>query len=327
MITQLTAYQKEQIKVYREKYIKIGLNTDRIDEKQCMNDINDLYVHILDRKKPEKIFICKSPYQAWKRICYYVHEFGENEQKSVKNLKAEDLDVNIDEEKYMINFVYPYLQGSMDVNVFGYYDYIKEVLGLDFPKKYEIFKKTMNYGYIFPLQKVCFVSEKPVEINMIDRVLHADYKPAVKFEDGFSLWRLNGITVPEWIVMTKPENMDIEKIMKIKNVEVRREAIRKLGTTLLLDKLKYTVIDKKSLYVDDNNKVYAEKKGREIKYELIEAELEIESNTNRKVRLLKMENPSIKDVSHYEFVKSECETVLDCFAFRNGTEVIPFNLS
>ena len=67
------------------------------------------------------------------------------------------------------------------------------------------------------------------------------------------------------IVMTKPEDMDVKKILKIKNVEVRKEAIKKLGTTLLMEKLNYTVLDKKSLFVDDNNKVHTEKNGREIR--------------------------------------------------------------
>src|SRR4030042_1763082 len=70
-IIELTIEQRFKLKEYREKYIKIGLNTDRIDKKKCTEDINLFYEKILKRKKPRKVVICKSPKQAWRLLCYY----------------------------------------------------------------------------------------------------------------------------------------------------------------------------------------------------------------------------------------------------------------
>jgi hypothetical protein len=126
--------------------------------------------------------------------------------------------------------------------------------------------------------------------------------------------------------MTKPENMDVKKIMAIKNVEVRREAIRKIGNTLLFEKLDYKILDEKEIYVDNSTrKVYLQKnKNRsKIYYALIEADLGLE----KKAKLLKMRNPSLKDVWHYEFVKPECKTVMDAIEFRNGSIELPIYLS
>ena len=62
MITELTEEQKRQKAQYVKKYIDIGLNTDRIDQSNIQQTIDDFYVKILKRKTvPYKIF--KSPYK------------------------------------------------------------------------------------------------------------------------------------------------------------------------------------------------------------------------------------------------------------------------
>ena len=71
MIEQLTPRQKLKLGEYKDKYIQIGLNTDRINRKEAEQDINDLYTKILKRKKPKKIFFCKSLYQLWHMLCLY----------------------------------------------------------------------------------------------------------------------------------------------------------------------------------------------------------------------------------------------------------------
>lgn len=126
--------------------------------------------------------------------------------------------------------------------------------------------------------------------------------------------------------MTKPENMDAKKLFKIKNVEVRREAIRKMGTTLLMEQLPHKILDKATIYVEDKTrKVFLQsgKDRRKIEYFLIEADLGLPE----KVKMLKMRNPSLKDVWHYEFVTNDCNRVVEALKFRNGTEEVPIYLS
>lgn len=54
MIAKLTEDQKKDLKVFRDKYIQIGLNTDRINREEAKQTIEDLYVKILKRGKPRK---------------------------------------------------------------------------------------------------------------------------------------------------------------------------------------------------------------------------------------------------------------------------------
>ena len=90
-----------------------------------------------------------------------------------------------------------------------------------------------------------------------------------------------------------------------------------------MEKLDHTILNKKTIYVDVNQKVNFSKKGRKIEYDLIECDLGL----REKAKLLKMRNPSLEDVWHYEFVKPNCRTVMDAMEFRNGKREIPVYLS
>lgn len=60
-------------------------------------------------------------------------------------------------------------------------------------------------------------------------VIHNPDGPAKLFEDGSCMYALNDITVPEWVVMTPADEMDLKKILELENVDQRREALLKCG--------------------------------------------------------------------------------------------------
>jgi hypothetical protein len=125
--------------------------------------------------------------------------------------------------------------------------------------------------------------------------------------------------------MTPADKLDVNKIMAIGNVEVRKEAIQKIGLTNLMEKLHGKVLSKMNIYVDKNQKVYLKNKEglNKISYELIEVDLKLATKT----KILKMKNPSLEDVYHYEYVSPDCMTVKDALKFRNGVEDLPIYLS
>ena len=324
MIDKLTPKQESKMSEYVEKYIAIGLNTDRINKEQCKMDINDIQINILNKPATD-VIVLDSPIQCWEAI-----------RKHTDNPK--------------LDYVNPYLQGSFDSYIFSYYDFMHVELGVEYEgellNKYEMWKKTLNYGLIYPLEDICFVSEKPISIKQVDTKCHADLEPAIIYADGLKIFMLNGIKVPEWLVMTPKEKLDPNKFHEITNVEVRKEFVRKIGLINLLPSLNHKVID--TINADDlyRNKLIGSwiqqgdvilepeieidldykdlKKSfrdnlKNIEYKLIDLEI-INKNTGR---YLYMTNASLLKEVHIEGVSNECKTVFEAICFRNKKESLP----
>jgi hypothetical protein len=125
--------------------------------------------------------------------------------------------------------------------------------------------------------------------------LHRDGGPALAYSDGFALWRLNGVAVPDWLAATPAGAIDPRRLPAIPNAEVRREFIRKVGLARILRALGARVISSSGLY------------------ELLELDL----GDGRRRPYLKMRNPSV-DTVHIEGVHPRCQTVQEALNYRNG---------
>lgn len=142
------------------------------------------------------------------------------------------------------------------------------------------------------------VSKLPTKIYWTaEHTLHRDGGPAVEWGDGWGRYALNGVRVPEWLAMTPAEQLDPQKIMRLDNVEHRREGIRKIGVERMVYSLGGKTLDSEG------------------EYELLSMDLGDEVG---EARALKMHNPSLPEVWHVEFVGPECQTVQDALNYRNG---------
>jgi hypothetical protein len=156
-------------------------------------------------------------------------------------------------------------------------------------------KESQTYGYIWlPFVKayeaglwVFWITEKEIVICLSpslktrDDILHNESGPAVSWENGSKYYFLNGVKMEEKHVLTSPEKLNPKEILSEKNVDVRRELIRKIGIKRMLDVLPYRVLDKRD------------------SYELLDIEL---SDQVKNSRYLKMVSPSI-GVFHLEGVE------------------------
>ena len=70
MIDKLTEFQESQLKVYRDKWLKIGLCTDRIDRKAA-KEISDYYYKNLANKPTAPLVVLSSPLYAWVAVCLF----------------------------------------------------------------------------------------------------------------------------------------------------------------------------------------------------------------------------------------------------------------
>ena len=76
MITELTEKQKQQMAIYRDKWIKLGLSTERFTKEDAQQWSDYFYENI--RKKPKvPVIIAESPLSAW--IIVNMFAFAEKE--------------------------------------------------------------------------------------------------------------------------------------------------------------------------------------------------------------------------------------------------------
>jgi hypothetical protein len=217
----------------------------------------------------------------------------------VKDEVKDEVRDEVRDEDYLFNFIYPYLDGKFySSSYFSFYDFMQNVLNIKFNFKFDIYKETTKLELIYPLKNICIVSTTFCKIRRNERKqLHADMESALEYPDGFALYRLNGVKAPKEIVMTPANELKIDLIFKEKNVEVRRELIRKIGIKRVIEESNCTILEK------SNNEVY----------ELLELDLKLEKPTH----YLKMLNPSIEEY-HLEGVPFECDTIEKALAWRDS---------
>ena len=271
MIEHLTEAQKAKFPEYIEKWTNIGLSTARCDRDAASFWIDKVYEQ--GGYKPPK-------YKRW----------------VTSPIQFKEILAEYNEELCISNICY----GSNDASWLSSYDFMLRELNI---KECEPLIPLINIAehtfWFYPLDNLCIFSEKPTEIHLKEKRLHHDGGPAIAFDDGGCLqcFALNGVEVPEWLAVTPAQEIDPHKFLLEKNVEVRREIIRKVGIERLIATLGAEKIDEE----DDM-------------YELLRFEV---TPDGKKGTYLKMKNPSI-GVFHIEGVPNDCYTVEDALTWRNG---------
>ena len=191
----------------------------------------------------------------------------------------------------------------------SWYEYGK-MLGVTFDD--DIYNLFVNFNsevnFIIPYNGIVFISRKPEYIGWKGKVLHCETGPAVRYKDGYSLFTLNGVKVPEWLVTTHSDALDPKKVLDIENADQRAEGIRKLGIERLVQYGK----------VKDTYKNYDDAWFDNSKYELID--MAPIFKTIKYAPYLKMLNQSVPGVWHLEAVSKECQTVQDAVNFRTKSQ-------
>ncbi len=134
--------------------------------------------------------------------------------------------------------------GSHDANWLGFYQYFLEVLKLEACEKLlPLMDLSKEGGWFYPYRNICVISERPVEIHMDGTRLHKEGGAAIRYADGFSVYALNGVRVPDWLAETPKEKLDADKVLALPNAEQRAQGIKKVGIGVLFSRLNTQVID------------------------------------------------------------------------------------
>ena len=319
MIESLTPEQEARFPEFVERGVRMGLCTDPIDPKDARTFAVWLYTEVLKRPVPKTVIV-RGPLELHTGGMYYglkeqkepVPAFAEltddkSELQDIPSARWQEIWEQIKEQVDGVHFVWPYLDGQFWASWFAFYDYMREVLGVELPANYDKLRLLGSIGLVYPLDEVCLISQRmSVCERNANNMLHRDGKPAVEFPDGFKLWALNGVRVPQWLAESSSEALDCNEFPKIENAEVRREFIRKAGIERLTQQVGAEVIDRQGDM-----------------YELVVVDLKGQTG---KSKFLKMLNPSI-GVWHMEGVDNGCNTVKEALAWRNQSELLPEQLT
>ena len=331
LIGSLTAKQRNQMVEYREQCRAIGLSCAHVDRQRAEQAVTALYAHI-GKALP---LYCWFDGQMTAELAMNLIK-GDNLLKgslrgSLRgnlwgNLRG-NLEGNLEGhlEGNLRDNLWGNLEGNLRGNLWGqglkwfggFFAGQMEMYWIAyylFPHKYlrkmhskeqmEVLglwqEQAESCCWWWPFEKVCVMSERPLEIHMQEGQLHKDGGPAFVSRDGWKVWYLYGVAVSPVVAETAAGHLDSRLLLQEKNAEVRREIVRKIGVERICADLRAECID--------------ESDG----YQLLMLNL----GDGRRRPYLKMRNPSI-GIYHIEGVHPDCLTVEAALNWRNQTEEQP----
>jgi hypothetical protein len=121
--------------------------------------------------------------------------------------------------------------GQHDAHWLGFYEYFRDICGLatETDKLAGLIRLAKSAGWVIPHKNICWVSERHNILERDDRGrLHNLTGPAVAYPDGWSIYAVHGVRVPEYVIMS-PETITVENIDSEQNAEVRRVMVDRYG--------------------------------------------------------------------------------------------------
>lgn len=89
---------------------------------------------------------------------------------------------------------------------------------------------------VWPAEKVLFVCCKPKSLHVEHMQLHHDEKPAIEWPDGFAIYALHGVNIPEHLFRARHQ-MPIEEIVQEHNIAVRSALLNSINAERLVTEL------------------------------------------------------------------------------------------
>lgn len=220
-IESLTDEQKALAEKIRDQYTKLSLDTGSLDPAVAEESIKQIYKEFEYKTDTLKFHWVDSPNAALIKI----NEIEKTEKK----------------------YYYTSLWGNHDAYWASLFDFCKQIK-VDFDEQQTRIINawiglTWNCNWWYPFEQYCVCVRKPSEIHLDDqRRLHNTKGPAIAYRDGWSVYSVGGVLVPDWII-TNPEKITIASLEKEQNAEVRRIMIDQMGVGKYLEDVGAETVD------------------------------------------------------------------------------------
>ena len=216
-IESLTPEQEAQLILFRDEWLAIGRATGPANMDVVKPIISDFYKRI---GKPAPEFIqSPSPYSA---------------NLLLNQIDGGPMNDQVGGEEKKLKYYYTYMWGSIDSFWIAYYLFPHLHLRKIYTdKQFELLSEwaelAKNCFWWYPFEKLCIVCDRPSSLALDGQGrLHNESGPAMAFSDGYSLYAIHGVSLPEYVIM-HPEEITPAKILDQENAEVQRVMIERFG--------------------------------------------------------------------------------------------------
>ncbi len=328
-ICELTPDQEARMPEFKEKWTKINLSTAECDRDQAKYWMDEAY-RLAGYEPVNEIHWVRSP------------------KEGLDLAKDMMLSANNDNRDYIDELIHGYNYGCHEASYLSFYEFFYVVCGFDILKPLvPQFNIAPHSGWWIPFDTCIIACAKPTSIHVVGDVLHKDLVPAVNHADGFDVYILNGIYMPDNIVITPANELDSQLILSEGNVDVRREIIRKIGYDKMYEDLGGETIETVSMtdlykkhsilsYEQQGDVIFKPDNLEEVKYKNLKDDFKksLEGKSYSLVNMrfgdgskpfLVMDNMSI-GAKHVEGVPPNITNVFDAICFRNQMKGLPQEL-
>lgn len=310
-IDKLTPEQEALLPAYRDKWLKIGLQSGK--KLPAKDQLKFLFKGVYEAGgfvAPEIVITVTNPLEgclASKYLSDMKAPFDLTDlQGQVDTYIAQNRDRK-DVLKTLNNELNKAIYGLHDGFWLGFYDFFLEQFGMKEIEKLvplmDLAKAGIGWSWCF--EQAVVVSPQPAEFHMKNERLHNLTGPAIKYDNGFCVYAINGVIFEgEMIkfVTTPAKELNANEVLNIKNVEQRAETIKKVGINRLFTALNPEQLDTATV--------------NGLPYQLYRVSIGYPVPRI----YLKMNNPSIEGV-HIEAVHPDCKTVMQALSYRNMGKV------
>jgi len=309
-IEKLTPQQESKLIEYRDKWLKIGLSTDKCDKEKAELAVIDSYKSA--GLNPPKIFIwLRSPLEGVLGS-FFLTKLPNLFRTQVRTQVWDQVGDQVGDQVWaqVGEQVNKSGYGLHDANWLGFYEFFKNEVILNCTNRLEpLMRLAEHSGWWWPFENAVIFTEKPIKLFRNDRnQLHANGYKAIEYSDGFGIWALNGVRVPQYLAETSEGELDIEFFKKESNADIKAEFIRKYGIDRM-QSLGNKICDAKG----HSNEWF-----RASEYELIDMGKIFEVSYAPHLRMKNLTT----GIWHFEAVSPECRTIEDALKFRaNGRNI------
>lgn len=226
----LTPGQESQIPAFAQKYVSAARSSKRINKERIETLIAGIYAET-KRQKPE-VVVLKSPVEGqeaiksfrpgvslWKQMFHNIQDGlwktidGELARHIRHHTMAAETAIHTvlqpAHEQLMEDHVLPLpvlfgTSGLCWMMWAAYAEHIGVRFSGDQSRRFGLLQGiSFECEFWWPFEKVCFVSEGPVELHCdASGVLHNDDGPAVTYEDGYCVYVHNGVRLKgmQWLI-------------------------------------------------------------------------------------------------------------------------------
>jgi hypothetical protein len=249
-IKSLTTEQEATFSKFREKWLSIGLSTDRIDYKAAI-DATLLAYEKAGVKAPRFFMFPNGPNEALDFLaaapfCELTEsDFVELSSKSPLALtEAIRVIVEINSEKIAKNkkIIWPGFYGQGEAGWLSFHDFFSEHFNLS-ELSAGLRELAKHSGWVWMYEDIVIISQKPIRVTMnSNNVLHNEKQAAVEYADGTKVYSFNGVAIPEnWVL--ERETMNPAEILQCPDTDKRAAGLALYGYNRLKGYLNYKIIE------------------------------------------------------------------------------------